>query len=521
MSRGSIQLTPMSQPDRPMRTNATLKRADSEAMRMSLPRASASPPPAAGPFTAAITGWRSRPQVRDERGDVLLARQACLGPARARRTPGAEPAPFRSSPAQNPRPAPVITITRHSRSPSTVVECDVQVFDQLVAHRVQPLGPVQRQQGDPGPHLLGEDGRHAVQPRARLTDHDGAKRRHAGRASASEPHGDGEAPRSGGVGARSPRATLTAPNHHHDHDHPDIPPPVVQEVSDGVFAYVQLDGSWGLNNTGFLVGDHGVVADRHVLHRAPQPGVRRRRRAAHGPPDPHARQHAPPRRPHARQLAPARRHDRRPPTLPRGGPVIRPHRDGVLPRRRLGPVRARAAVRHVRRPPQRLRRRPPRRAPLPRARAHHQRRRGVDPRAPGALRRRPRVQRRHAVRRDGLGGRVDRGNRPPARVRSRDDRSRPRRRSATRACSTGSRHTSASCRTPRPPGSKEGCRRSKPGCRPTSGPSPRCSTPSASSATSGAPTPSCGASPGARRWTSQAFADMVTYNGGQPMRCLA
>lgn len=30
-------------------------------------------------------------------------------------------------------------------------------------------------------------------------------------------------------------------------------------MSDGVFAYVQLDGSWGLNNTGFFVGRDGVV----------------------------------------------------------------------------------------------------------------------------------------------------------------------------------------------------------------------------------------------------------------------
>lgn len=32
------------------------------------------------------------------------------------------------------------------------------------------------------------------------------------------------------------------------------------EVSDGVFAYVQPDGSWWRNNTGFLVGSRGVVA---------------------------------------------------------------------------------------------------------------------------------------------------------------------------------------------------------------------------------------------------------------------
>ena len=53
---------------------------------------------------------------------------------------------------------------------------------------------------------------------------------------------------------------MSAPAHPHDHDHPDIPDPTLEEVSDGVFAYVQLDGSWGLNNTGFLVGERGVTA---------------------------------------------------------------------------------------------------------------------------------------------------------------------------------------------------------------------------------------------------------------------
>ena len=49
----------MSQPERPSRTKATLKRAEVEAMRMSLARANARPPPAAGPLTAAMTGWGS------------------------------------------------------------------------------------------------------------------------------------------------------------------------------------------------------------------------------------------------------------------------------------------------------------------------------------------------------------------------------------------------------------------------------------------------------------------------------
>ena len=32
------------------------------------------------------------------------------------------------------------------------------------------------------------------------------------------------------------------------------------EVSDGVYAYLQPDGSWYLNNTGFLTSDHGVIS---------------------------------------------------------------------------------------------------------------------------------------------------------------------------------------------------------------------------------------------------------------------
>jgi cyclase len=45
----------------------------------------------------------------------------------------------------------------------------------------------------------------------------------------------------------------------HSHDDEHAPEPTLREVSDGIFAYVQLDGSWGLNNTGFLVGEDGVV----------------------------------------------------------------------------------------------------------------------------------------------------------------------------------------------------------------------------------------------------------------------
>jgi cyclase len=45
---------------------------------------------------------------------------------------------------------------------------------------------------------------------------------------------------------------------HHDITTPG--PPLVQEVDDGVFAYIQPDGTWWINNTGFLVGQRGVVS---------------------------------------------------------------------------------------------------------------------------------------------------------------------------------------------------------------------------------------------------------------------
>ena len=43
-------------------------------------------------------------------------------------------------------------------------------------------------------------------------------------------------------------------------DLPALSPPRVEEVSDGVFAYVQPDGTWFINNTGFLVGRKGVTS---------------------------------------------------------------------------------------------------------------------------------------------------------------------------------------------------------------------------------------------------------------------
>jgi cyclase len=43
------------------------------------------------------------------------------------------------------------------------------------------------------------------------------------------------------------------------HDHPELPPPRTEEVADDVFAYVQADGSWFINNTGFVRGRRTVL----------------------------------------------------------------------------------------------------------------------------------------------------------------------------------------------------------------------------------------------------------------------
>ncbi|HXQ62148.1 MAG TPA: MBL fold metallo-hydrolase [Acidimicrobiales bacterium] len=46
---------------------------------------------------------------------------------------------------------------------------------------------------------------------------------------------------------------------HDDHHGHGLPPPHTDEVADGVYAYVQPDGSWWINNSGFVVGRSGVL----------------------------------------------------------------------------------------------------------------------------------------------------------------------------------------------------------------------------------------------------------------------
>jgi cyclase len=46
------------------------------------------------------------------------------------------------------------------------------------------------------------------------------------------------------------------------HDHPgadELPPPRTEEVAEGVYAYIQPDGGWWINNTGFVLGERTVV----------------------------------------------------------------------------------------------------------------------------------------------------------------------------------------------------------------------------------------------------------------------
>lgn len=46
----------------------------------------------------------------------------------------------------------------------------------------------------------------------------------------------------------------------HLHGTEDLPPPRLVEVSDGIYAYIQADGSWFLNNAGFIVSDEYVIS---------------------------------------------------------------------------------------------------------------------------------------------------------------------------------------------------------------------------------------------------------------------
>jgi len=45
-----------------------------------------------------------------------------------------------------------------------------------------------------------------------------------------------------------------------NHLHDNLGPGLLEEVAAGVFSYVQPDGTWFINNTGFIVGERGVIS---------------------------------------------------------------------------------------------------------------------------------------------------------------------------------------------------------------------------------------------------------------------
>ena len=69
-----------------------------------------------------------------------------------------------------------------------------------------------------------------------------------------------------------------------NHDHPradELPPPRTEEVAERVFAYIQPDGGWWINNTGFVLGEHAVLCiDSCATERRTRAFARRRRRRA-------------------------------------------------------------------------------------------------------------------------------------------------------------------------------------------------------------------------------------------------
>ena len=90
----------------PSRAAGTPKRAPAPTTRRSAAQASSVPAPSAGPSTAAITGW----------GSSGSPSSSALSATRN----SSEWTPWRSAPAQNARPAPVMTTTR---APSPATPC--------------------------------------------------------------------------------------------------------------------------------------------------------------------------------------------------------------------------------------------------------------------------------------------------------------------------------------------------------------------------------------------------------------
>src|SRR5581483_11792421 len=106
-SRRWMKYVPPASGTRPMPTKPGTKNAASDAIRTSHAQASDNPAPAHAPLTAAMTGFSSARMARTF--GWYVARRLSL-------TSGASPNSFRSWPAQNPLPAPVMTTARTSGS---------------------------------------------------------------------------------------------------------------------------------------------------------------------------------------------------------------------------------------------------------------------------------------------------------------------------------------------------------------------------------------------------------------------
>ncbi len=312
----------------------------------------------------------------------------------------------------------------------------------------------------------------------------------------------------------------------HTHEIATPAPPQLQEVSDGIYAYIQPDGSWWINNTGFVVGPQGVIARRRVLHRAAHAGVPRRHRLGERRAGAHAGQHPPPRRPHVRQrpVRRRRRSSRTSAPAPRSSPSDPPARcrsgttssGATLPLEppfltftdrvtlRVGDLRA--EVVHVGTP------------------AHTTNDSIVwFPERSDAVLRRPALQRRHPVPAHGFGRGRDRG----AGVRAAPARRRRRSCPGTARCST----TALDRRDPRLPALRAGRRRA----RPRGGPfpldaardtdlGPYADWPDAERIVGNlhrAYAELGGLERGGAIDVFAALGDMVAYNGGRPLTCLA
>ena len=125
-------------------------------MRMSLASASAKPPPDAAPCTSAMNGCATRRILITSSAILCWPRRLAdtLVRAVARRRCCSR----RSSPAQKARPAPRRITTRASVSSCSASRNSVQLVDELRAHRVQRLRPVQRAQHEPAGSRVDEPG---------------------------------------------------------------------------------------------------------------------------------------------------------------------------------------------------------------------------------------------------------------------------------------------------------------------------------------------------------------------------